>query len=126
MSGQLQVNDIILQVNNKNLDRMTYRVSSTLLKVYNTRAMFKLKVVQHSIRNDNFGFASKTDNAVIGKPLIYGPRFLCIIIIELHSEFSSPFKQSKPLQNQEISILCKCPLYVSHGQFSKALFLFSS
>lgn len=27
LSGQLQVNDIILQVNNKNVDRMSYRVS---------------------------------------------------------------------------------------------------
>ena len=28
LSGQLQVNDVILQVNNKNVDRMSYRVSS--------------------------------------------------------------------------------------------------
>ncbi|XP_078356370.1 tyrosine-protein phosphatase non-receptor type 13-like isoform X3 [Oculina patagonica] len=32
LSGQLQVNDIILQVNNKNLDRMTYREALSILR----------------------------------------------------------------------------------------------
>lgn len=34
LSGQLQVNDIILQVNNKNVDRMSYRVSAVKPMLY--------------------------------------------------------------------------------------------
>ena len=58
LSGQLQVNDIILQVNNKNLDQMTYRVSCTLLLMHldfnqrKSRAVFKLKDAQQFICTD--------------------------------------------------------------------------
>ena len=60
LSGQLQVNDIILQVNNKNLDQMTYRVSCTSLLMHldfnqrKSHAMFKLKDAQQFICTDGF------------------------------------------------------------------------